>query len=1108
MAGDTSCLLKFLLFFLILGCSDVDELGVIFQPIQGEKSGFAFENNIMQADSISAYDFLYMYNGSGVAIADFNNDGLKDVVMGGNNISDCRIYLNLGGLKFEELSITDMDELAWVHGVTVVDINQDGLEDIYLSVGGVESSVNSRNRLFINQGDLNFKDLSYEYGLADSSLTTHTIFLDYDKDGDLDAYLLNYENNPSKDPNAIRPKDFSGSRPSQDRFYKNIDGRFYETTSEVGINQEGYGLGVLTSDFNNDGWLDIYVSNDFSFDDLLYINQKDGTFKESLKEFFSHTSNFGMGVDMADINNDGFSDLFQVDMLPEDNRRQKKLLGGMNYDRQQLLANKGYLPQYMRNTLQLNTGKLSFQEISYLSGVSMSDWSWSPLIVDMNNDGLKDIFITNGYFKDVTDIDFRDYVVNETRKINKTFDRGVLVNALNNLKGEKVSNYLFENSNGLEFVNSSQDWGLGELSFSNGAAYGDLDNDGDLELVVNNLNHPSFLYENLTSDNLSNNYLQLDLKVKGNYQLAIGTKVVVNLSSGRQLTMEVNPYRGFQSSVDPTLNVGFLDGETIEEVKLVWPDMSESRLHNIEPNSKLILDKDRIESSSPKKKERVVHAFVDGAVKKGIDFTHQESDFVDFKQEAMLPHKLSTEGPVSAVGDVNGDGLEDIFIGGSAGFSGSLYIQEHGIQGASFKLTPLEDQKESEDSGAVFFDADSDGDLDLYVVSGSNEFPFGDERYLDRLYLNDGDGHFFRSKNRLPVLYFSGSVVVSNDFDNDGDLDLFVGGRLNPGNYPKQGMSQLLINENGVFVDMIDKYAPGLKTIGMVKDAKWVDLFGDKRKELIIAGEFMPVTVYGFLNDDYQMSRLSSSLDQYQGWWNTFEVVDIEGDGDLDIVAGNLGLNSRYKATVNAPLRVYANDFDQNGSMDAIITYVNDNNEYPLADRATMIQQLPFVKKKFVKNLKYAESTIDEVLPRSILSNAYQLEATHFQSSFIINKGNGVFDVKPMPLETQMSIVNDIVVFDYDHDEIEDILLVGNSFATEVFTGNYDAQAGILLKGLGNGEFKTISLFGSGFQMRGQISNICKLTVDGSPYLLTLSNSDDARLYQVCTVDWNTQANL
>ncbi|WP_286755098.1 CRTAC1 family protein [Roseivirga sp. UBA838] len=1090
-----------------IGCGKKSGRNAIFQSIDTRSSGLNFQNILSESDSINAYTFLYIYNGSGVAIADLNNDGLKDVVMAGNMVPTT-VYVNKGDLQFEPLELPLQGVIPWVHGVSIVDINNDGLQDIYLSVGGIKKSAQAANKLYVNKGDMLFEEGAARFGLADTSLTTHTVFFDYDQDGDLDAYLLNYENNPNKDPNVIRPKNLSGNTVSQDRLYRNDGEIFKEVSAQAGIIHEGYGLGIHTSDFNNDGWLDIYVSNDFAYDDLLYINQQDGTFKESLNLYFEHTSNFGMGIDLADVNNDGKPDLLQVDMLPEDNRRQKKLLSGMNYDRQQMLLARGYLPQYMRNTLQLNTGKEKFQEIGYLAGISTTDWSWSPLIADLDNDGLKDIYITNGYVKDVTDVDFRDYVVNETRKRNRVFDPQVLIGALQDLKGEKVLNYAFRNTNGLQFSNVSEEWGITQPSFSTGAAYGDLDNDGDLDLVVNNLNDPSFLYENMSSQKFKKNYLQIDFSIDGNQQLAIGTKVVVALNSGEELMAEVNPYRGFQSSVDPTVHLGLGESSSIKEVKVIWPDLSESVLSDVKINSRITVEKNKVEIKKSAPSANVAQAFVDKAEERGIDFTHQESPYVDFKREAMLPHKLSTEGPVTALGDVNNDGLEDFYIGGSAGLPAAIFLQKHGIQGATFEKRLIEDQKESEDAGALFFDADSDGDLDLYVVSGSNEFPVGDERYLDRLYLNDGNGNFVRSKESLPLAYYSGSVVVANDVDGDGDLDLFIGGRSLPQNYPKPGTCQLLINEKGKFIDKIDAYAPSLKNVGMVKDAKWVNLLGDEKKELLVAGEFMPLMIFEVANGIIKPRASISGLEDYVGWWNTIEVLDVEGDGDMDIIAGNLGLNSRYKASATEPLSAYASDFDGNGTLDAVLTYYNQGREYPLADRATITQQMPPIKKKFTNNLKYAESTIDKVLPQPVLERAYQVKATHFQSSYFINNGDGTFQMKEMPLQAQFTRVNDMLIFDYDQDGYHDILLAGNSYGTEVFTGNYDAQTALLLRGNGKGEFEAVPLFGSGFIMEGAITAVEKISIDGDSHILTLLNADKAHLFRVNSVDWLSQSKL
>lgn len=1083
-----------LLIFLLANCQSRSVDNFLFESLDSE-SGIYFLNQITESDSLNAYKLLYIYNGSGVGISDFNKDGLKDVVFVGNMVPS-KIFINQGDFKFEELNNRNsgFQPKGWVHGVTVVDINQDGYDDLYLSIGGIGSANQTRNQLFINNGDLTFKESAKDFNLDHPALTTHSVFFDYDNDGDLDAYLLNYENNPDKDPNTIRPKQNNGSSPSQDRFLVNKGGVFEDFTLEAGINQEGYGLGIAVTDFNDDGWLDVYVSNDFIYDDFLYINNHDGTFTESLKDYASHTSNFGMGIDIADINNDGFNDIVQVDMLPEDNRRQKKLLSGLNYDRQQMLKERGYISQYMRNSLQLNSGTGKFQEIGMLAGVSNTDWSWSPLVADLDNDGKRDIFITNGYVKDVTDVDFRDYIVNESRNSNMPFNPSVIADALKDLQGEKTSNYAYSNNGGFSFENLAAEWGLAEPSFSTGSAYADLDNDGDLDLLVNNLNHESFVYRNNSVERDSTHFLQFDLSVNGQSLLAIGTQVELR-SKGKVFIGEMSPFRGFESSVDPVVHFGLGTLTQIDSVIIRWPDNSEEVLTSIPSNQRLKLNKVGISTPMPRQAERKSDLFTEESANLNFSYKHEESPFVDFKREALLPHKLSTEGPIVTVADINGDGLDDFYIGSAAGSMSKIFVQNAGINGATFKELVVQESKAFEDADALFFDADNDSDLDLYVVSGSNEFEVGSENYQDRLYINDGRGNFSRAKNALPNVLVSGSKVIANDIDGDGDLDLFVAGRSHPGSYPMPGESQILINKGGVFENKIKDLAPDLEKYGMIKDAIWADIDGDETKELILAGEFMPISVFKWNGERLIDNTKNTGLSDFSGWWNTIELADIDADGDFDIIGGNLGLNSRYKASMQEPLTVYANDYDANGQLDAVISYYNNGKEYVIHDRMTLTQQISAIKKKFPQNLSFAESTIDQVFSPETLAKAYVVKATHFSSSIFLNDGKGVFNMKVLPIESQFSPINDVLVFDYDDDGILDLLLGGNSNAPEVFNGNYDAQSSLLLRGLGDGGYEALPLFNSGFDESGVVTDLEKLKINDREFILALKNNEEANLF-------------
>ena len=1077
--------------FFLYACSQ--EKPLRFERIDGAPSGFLFENRIIESDTLNAFELLYIYNGSGIGIGDLNNDGLMDIVMTAN-MSPSAIFINQGNLKFAQLgNASGFMPKGWVHGVSMVDINHDGLLDIYLSVGGKQMGLNSRNQLFINQGNLTFKEAAEHYGLADDRLTTHTVFFDMDKDGDLDAYLINYENNPNKDPNLVAPKKADGKSISNDRLYINENGLFVDHSQKAGMRHEGYGLGVAVHDFNNDGWLDIYVSNDFAYDDLLYINNQDGTFSESLQDYVAHTSNFGMGMDLGDINNDGFADIIQLDMLPEDNRRQKKLLSGLNYDRQQLLLNRGYTPQYMRNSLQLNDGKGRFKEIGYLAGIHATDWSWTPLMADMNNDGRQDIFVTNGYVKDVTDVDFRDYIVNESRKTNQPFDADLIVATLRELEGEKVSNYAFENKGDYQFENQAKAWGLSEPSFSTGAAYADLDNDGDLDFIINNLNTPSFLYENSSELIDSLNHLTVQLTVKNQSALAIGTSVQLFTSNGVMLRY-MSPYRGFQSSVDPRLHFGLGKVQTIDSLVITWPDGIKERVIHPTVNQQISFNKSELQPLDNSSYKSPTLLWNDVSANVSFQYQHKESGFVDFKREALLPHQLSKEGPIATTADVNGDGLMDVFIGGAANQSASLWLQQTRIDGNVLLKKTFPWHKEAEDADAIFYDFDGDGDMDLYVVSGSNEYDEESPNYQDRLYMNDGTGNFAPVEKALPESPVSGGVIAAHDITGNGQLELFVGGRLNPGNYPMPGSSQLLVKEGGQYVDKIEEWMPGLKNRGMVKDAKWADLDNNGTVELIVTGEFMSIHIYEKQGETWSDQSEKYGTNGYTGWWNTLQVIDIDQDGDLDILAGNLGLNSRYQASKKYPIRIYADDYDGNGSLDAVMTYANAQGEFIIHDRTTLSQQINAIKKKFPKNIAYAEAQVSDVIPRKDLEAAYQLQAFELASGVFVNEF-GRYKFLPFPMEAQFSPINDFLIEDINKDGELDILTGGNSYATEVFTGNYDAQTSLLMLGIGSGVFSPVNHRTlSPVLNQGVITQFLKLNLKEQPHLMILKNNEKGSL--------------
>jgi len=1057
------------------------------------QSGLVFNNLLTESDSINAYEFLYMYNGSGVGISDLNNDGLTDIVLGGNMVPS-RIFKNNGAFQFEEISgQSGFDSKGWVHGVSIVDINHDGLDDIYLSIGGKSPSIATSNQLFINQGNFKFTEMASSYGLASTALTTQTVFFDADNDNDLDAYLLNYENNPNKDPNQIVPKKYNGKSISQDRLLINEGGVFEDRSLALGINQEGYGLGVHVSDFNHDGFLDIYVSNDFAFDDHLYINKEGNGFEDQLKDYFQHTSNFGMGLDMADLNNDLLLDLVQVDMLPEDNRRQKKLLSGMNYDRHQLSLRFGYTPQYMRNSLQLSTGYGSFKEVGDFSGISTTDWSWSPLIADFDNDGHKDVFITNGYVKDVTDVDFRDYIIEMNRSSNASFDPGVVKKALEELKGEPTSNYMFRNDGDLRFEPSSIDWGLDQKSYSTGSAFADLDNDGDLDLIVNNLNSNAFLYENRTNaESSTSNYLQVSVQSKSLSDI-VGLRLQIFHQQGNQV-LEYNPNRGFQSYSDRILHFGLGAVNQIDSVQVIWRNNDMATLPGLEINRRHVLDVDQL-----KRQSRVDHVSSDmrnwSIEHSDINLVekHQESSYIDFKFEPLIPERFSTRGPVSATGDLNGDGLMDIYMGGAFGSNSKLFLQ----QKEGFKEVQLPSTLRSEATGVALFDFNQDGHLDIYEARGSNEFLPNEAALADAIFINDGKGSFV---DRTQALFYdmknqnTGTVLVF-DADLDGDLDVFAGGNVIPKNYPLAEEGQLFINEQGKFEDRIATVAPGLNGIGMVTDALLHDIDLDGLDEFIVIGKFMGVEVFEVTNNGLQKAELPS-LEGLSGWWTSLEKIDIDNDGKEELFLGNLGLNSRYRASDKRTVAVYADDFDNNGSIDPIMTFTQQGAEYPFPDRAQITAQLPLLKKKFSQNIDYAEATIQDIFSPTKLSEAYARKSNWTASTLLKNDGLDVVQVE-LPKEVQYSQVNDIETYDLNGDGFQDIILACNSFDLEVFTGNLDAHTILFLLNDGDNNFQAIDANDFGVDLKGVAKHVELLKVNDKPHLIVFKNNEKSEAFEL-----------
>ncbi len=1081
----------------------------LFKLLSPDFTNITFNNRIVENDTFNMVDFFYVYNGGGVAIGDINNDDLPDIYFTGNMVND-RLYLNKGGLKFKDISDSaGINIPGWSTGLTMVDINHDGLLDIYVCRSGNYDVEKRKNLLYVNQGNLKFSEQADIYGIADTSYSTQAAFLDYDKDGDLDMYLLNHTN-AIRDPNNVRPLIKDGNGPANDRLYRNDEAKnsgivFTDVTKQAGILYDGLGLGVGTADINNDGWEDIFVTNDFMANDYLYINKRDGTFEEMARSYLDHVSHFSMGNDLADFNNDGLIDMVTVDMLPRDNYHEKKMSGPLNFDLFESALQQGYIPQYMRNTLQLNngrgnTGDISFSEIAQLAEIDATDWSWAPLFADFDNDGLKDLFITNGYLRDITDLDFINYTGTLSLSVSNDSLDFILKKKAREMPSIKLSNFLFKNLGNLDFKNVSKNWGLDQPSLSNGAAYADLDNDGDLDIVTNNINEVAYVYENRSDLFKENRYLDIVLIGDSLNTFGLGAEVSL-FQKNRQQTVRQASTRGYQSSVDPRIHFGMGRDSVVDSLLVLWPDGKLSKVVSPKINELLTIKKNESswtfynKNSWPKK--QFFHEVTDSL---NLDYKHDDKVYYDFNRQFLLPHKHSNQGPGLAVGDMNSDGHEDFFIGGGYNRSGEFFFGTDSGQFKSKPLTRNETEKYEEDTGVLFFDCDGDGDQDLYVVSGSNEFYEGSEYYQDRLYTNDGRGNFTLQIGDIPKINTSGSCVRASDFDKDGDLDLFIGGRLTPLKYPLPPNSYLLVNENGKFTDATNRLAPSLRKVGMVTDALWTDYDNDGDTDLIAVGEFMAIQFYE--NQAGKLVNCSEKigLPYTSGWWNSINGGDFDNDGDIDYIIGNLGLNSKYKASPTRPITVYALDYDKNGSIDPLITAYNDSLEYPVHSRDDIIRQIPILKKKFPNYASYAKATIADVLSKQEQSSSYVAKAFEFASVYLENKGNSCFELLALPKTAQIAPIYGILIEDFDQDGNLDILLSGNDYGTEVGTGRYDALKGLVFKGKGDGMFVPISSEEDGLQVDGQVRGVISLRVKDRETYIFGRNSATAKAYVINSI--------
>lgn len=1084
--------------FCVVSCKE--KTNTLFEKIDAGHSGIKFKNQIYEDDQrINIIELEYVYNGGGVSVADFNNDGQNDLFFTGNMVTN-KLYLNDGDFEFNDVSdIAGIGgEKKWKSGSAIADVNGDGWLDIYVCATIALDSVLRENMLFINQG-LNedgiptFKDEAKKYGVADNGHSSNAGFFDYDNDGDLDLYVLtNYRDKAI--PMMYHPIIKDGSAINNDRLYRNNnDGTFTNVTREAGILFEGYGLGLAFFDVNKDGRTDVYVGNDYLTNDLLYINKGNGTFSQDIKLAIKHQSRFSMGNDIADINNDGYLDIITVDMLPETNLRKKTVIGGTGYIQNINDKNFGYTPQYVRNMLQLNNGDGTFSEIGQLAGVYQTEWSWSPLFADFDNDGLKDLIITNGFPKDITDRDFMSF----REKVHALMGTQEL---LKEIPSVKIPNYAFRNDGDLTFSDVSKDWGFTLNSFSAGAAYADLDNDGDLDYVVNNIGDVVSLYRNqlYNSENGTGtrpHFIRLKLHGGKANRSGIGSKVTIYYD-GKKQYHEHFIARGYISSVEDAVHFGLGNNNIIDSVVVQWPDQKITKLTSVKADQVLTLEYKDAEAMKGGSVSATVTKLVrDISVETNVDYVHQEQDYIDFNVQRTLPHKFSQAGPGISVGDINGDGLDDFFVGGSANYAGNLFLQK---KDGGFFRREFSQHKEREDIGSLLFDADNDKDLDLYVVSGSYEFDSASEKLEDRLYINNGKGDFSYRKDALPLAKANGSCVRACDIDLDGDLDLFVGGRTPSAQYPYAEKSTLLMNEKGKFSDVTSVWCDALDTIGIVNDALFTDFNNDGKTDLIVVGEFMPVTF--FKNTGTRFESVPGGVEKNKGWFNSINGGDFDRDGDTDYVVGNLGLNNYYNASPEHPLTVCAKDFDGNGSVDAILscyTRATDGTlkSYPVHFWEELNSQSPKFRKQFKLYKDFAVVTTQEFFKPSDLVGALQLDANYLTTAYIENQGNGNFKMTAFPSIVQVAPVNGIVIDDVDGDNNLDILMIGNDYGYEPTNGKHDAFTGLILKGNGSGLFSPVTSVESGFLVDGDAKGLARISTPSGNLYVATQNSDSLKFF-------------